>query len=157
MLSLFPPVMCRVVSCILSLHRYDENPKCEYSDTRLNVAIHVRMGDRREFQDGSLGYFQLLDLLMDKFSLEVVGKGLEQPLFHIFSETVIPCPPEHTGLFEEFPTWPVELDQVGPPIKRLFLYLSTCATVASTRNFDGLPLQFTHNPRVETSQRGDCG
>lgn len=72
------------------------------------------MGDRREFQDGTLYYFQLLDLFMSTVSQEVVAKGLAPPLFHVFSETLIPCPPEETGLFEEFPTWPVELDQVRP-------------------------------------------
>lgn len=70
------------------------------------------MGDRREFQDGSLKYFQLLDLFMSTFSREAEGKGLEPPLFHIFSETLVPCPSGETGLFDEFPTWPVELDQV---------------------------------------------
>ena len=49
---------------------------------------------------------------MTPVSQEVVGKGLELPLFHIFSETLIPCPSGETGLFDEFPTWPVELDQV---------------------------------------------
>ena len=49
---------------------------------------------------------------MTTVSHEVVGKGLEPPLFHIFSETLNPCPSGETGLFDEFPTWPVELDQV---------------------------------------------
>lgn len=70
------------------------------------------MGDRREFQDGSLDYFQLLDIFMSTFSQEAEGKGLEPPLFHVFSETLVPCPSGETGLFDEFPTWPVELDQV---------------------------------------------
>ena len=96
----------------VSFPMYDENPKCSYDTSRLNVAIHVRMGDRREFQDGSLYYYELLDLFMTTVSQQVVGKGLEAPLFHIFSETLIPCPSEETGLFDEFPTWPVELDQV---------------------------------------------
>ena len=70
------------------------------------------MGDRRAFQEGTLDYFELLDLLMDTVSQEVLQKGLNPPLFHVFSETVIPCPSEETGLFDEFPIWPVELDQV---------------------------------------------
>ena len=97
----------------VSFPRYDENPNCAYDTTRLNVAIHVRMGDRREYQDGNLDYFQLLDLFMSTFSQEVVGKGLESPLFHVFSETLVPCPSGETGFFDEFPTWPVELDQVS--------------------------------------------
>ena len=113
--DLFYDVMsCFTVS--LFLHRYDENPECAFSGTHLNVAIHVRLGDRREFQEGSVDYFQLLDLFMDTVSREVVGKGLERPQFHIFSETVIPCPSAQTGLFDEFPTWPVELDEVRPRI-----------------------------------------
>eukprot|EP00904_Undaria_pinnatifida_P013653 jgi/Undpi1/9418/HiC_scaffold_27.g11875.m1 len=91
---------------------YDENPECAYDSARLNVAIHVRMGDRREFQDGSLDYFALLDLFMATVSQQVVGKGLVPPLFHIFSETLVPCPSGETGLFDEFPVWPVELDQI---------------------------------------------
>ena len=72
------------------------------------------MGDRREFQDGTLDYVQLLDLFMLTVSQEVVAKGLASPLFHVFSEALVPCPSEATGLFDEFPTWPVELDQVCP-------------------------------------------
>ena len=78
------------------------------------------MGDRRAFQAGSLEYFQLLDRFMITVSLEVVGKGLESPLFHIFSETLVPCPSEETGLFDEFPTWPVELDQVREEVSHDF-------------------------------------
>lgn len=69
------------------------------------------MGDRREYQDGSLEYLLLLDAFMDSFSRQVVEMGLETPLFHIFSETLLPCPSED-GFFDEFPTWPVKLDQV---------------------------------------------
>lgn len=70
------------------------------------------MGDRREFQDGNEEYFQLLELIMTTMSVEVVDKGLQKPLFHVFSETLVPCPSENTGLFDEFPTWPVGVDQV---------------------------------------------
>lgn len=75
--------------------------------------MHVRMGDRRTFQDGSLDYFRHLEVFMHTVRQEVVGMGLETPLFHIFSETLVSCPSEETGLFDEFPTWPVKLDQVG--------------------------------------------
>ena len=63
-----------------------------YGTTLLNVAIQFRMGDRREYQDGNLDCFQLLDLFMFTFSQEVVGKGLESPCFYVFSETLVPCP-----------------------------------------------------------------
>lgn len=69
--------------------------------------MHVRMGDRRGFLGESLEYFHLLEVFMDTVTKEVVGKGLEPPLFHVFSETLVPCPTEETGLFDEFPTWPV--------------------------------------------------
>lgn len=70
------------------------------------------MGDRREYQEGTVEYLRLLDVLMETISQEVVGMGLETPLFHIFSETVLPCPSEENGIFDEFPAWPVEHDQV---------------------------------------------
>ena len=92
--------------------RYDEDSTCYYASTKLNFAIHIRLGDRRAFQDGNLEYFQLLELFMDTVSQEVVRKGLEPPQFHVFSETMIPCPSADSGLFEEFPTWPVKLDKV---------------------------------------------
>lgn len=69
------------------------------------------MGDRREYQDGSLEYLLLLDAFMDTFSKQVVEMGLETPLFHIFSETLLPCPSKN-GSFDEFPAWPVNVDQV---------------------------------------------
>lgn len=84
--------------------RYDENPTCDFGAGRLNVAIHIRLGDRREFQAGTLEYFQLLDLLMQTVSHGVLGKGLKPPLFHVFSETLAPCPSEATCLFDEYPT-----------------------------------------------------
>lgn len=74
--------------------------------------MHVRMGDRHEFTDAHPEYFERLGEVMSTITQEVTRKGLAEPLFHIFSETVMPCPSETTGLFEEFPTWPVEVDQV---------------------------------------------
>lgn len=70
------------------------------------------MGDRREFQDGNLEYFHMLEVIMKTIAEEVMDMGLPKPLFHIFSETLAPCPSGETGLFDEFPTWPVGLDQV---------------------------------------------
>lgn len=94
--------------------RFDEAPKCAFSKESLNFAIHVRMGDRRKFFDkGNDRYFQLLEAFMGTISAGVTQRGLLSPVFHIFSESLRPCPSETTGLFEEFPTWPVELDQVS--------------------------------------------
>ena len=70
------------------------------------------MGDRRAFLEESNRYFELLEGVMDTISVEVVGKGLAEPQFHIFSETLTPCPSEESGLFHEFPTWPVSIDEV---------------------------------------------
>lgn len=83
------------------------------------------MGDRRAFQEGTLDYFQLLGLFMNTVTHEVVAKGLAPPLFHVFSETIVPCPSEETGLFDEFPIWPVELDQVSKLGRVYTCYSST--------------------------------
>lgn len=106
--------------------RYDENPNCLFDEGREHFAVHVRMGDRRAFYDGNPEYFVLLETMMDTITEELRWKGSSDPLFHVFSETLIPCPSEATGLFEEFPTWPVKLDQVCSPfvcanlLERLF-------------------------------------
>eukprot|EP00903_Cladosiphon_okamuranus_P019481 g17914.t1 len=91
---------------------YDEDPKCAFDQGRLNFALHVRLGDRRGFQEGNGEYFQLLEHIMDTIAVEVVQRGLQVPLFHVFSETLVPCPPEETGLFDEFPRWPVVVDKI---------------------------------------------
>eukprot|EP00752_Nemacystus_decipiens_P015076 g13430.t1 len=93
--------------------RYDESPECAFDHNRLNFAVHVRMGDRRKFfQDGNTQYFELLELIMSTISEEVVDRGLPLPLFHVFSETLAPCPSGETGLFDEFPHWPVGVDKL---------------------------------------------
>lgn len=125
-----PPSLCVVLRRILRLiritpllglmlyctawARYDENLECGFDETRLNVAIHVRMGDRRAYENSTAAdYFKLLEQFMETVTEEVVvGKGLSPPVFHVFSETVEPCPAAEAGAFEEFPAWPVEDDQV---------------------------------------------
>lgn len=92
--------------------RYDEKPHCRYDSNRLNFAIHVRMGDRHKFTDMHTDYFDRLEEVMSTISKEVTLKGLAKPLFHLFSETVKSCPSEETGIFEEFPSWPVVNDEV---------------------------------------------
>ena len=89
------------------VRRYDEHPACAFDPARLNFAIHVRMGDRQGLLGERPGYFRGLELFMETVSKEVVQKGQQPPLFHVFSETLYPCPPEDTGIFDEFPTWPV--------------------------------------------------
>lgn len=107
--------------------RYDENPNCAYSQGRLHFAVHVRMGDRREFQAVNVEYFELLEVIMNTISVEVLSRGLQTPLFHVFSETLVPCPSKETGLFDEFPTWPVGVDQVC--LETEFVFLPLLATV----------------------------
>lgn len=92
--------------------RYDENPQCSYDAGRMHFALHVRMGDRREFQDTNTNYFDLLEAIMADISAEVVRKGMAKPLFHVFSETLMPCPSGDEGVFDEFPTWPVGVEKV---------------------------------------------
>lgn len=95
------------VSC-----RYDEHPHCEYEEGRLHFAVHIRMGDRRGIVGEAPEYVEKVERIMSIMSEGVTGKGLNPPLFHVFSETGSPCPSESTGLFAEFPSWPVELHQV---------------------------------------------
>ncbi|CAM9300435.1 unnamed protein product [Ectocarpus sp. 8 AP-2014] len=92
---------------------YDENPRCYFEDDdRFHFAVHIRMGDRRAYYDGSTQYFDSVELIMETVADEVRQRGLPEPLFHVFSETLSPCPSTVTGLFEEFSAWPVELDQI---------------------------------------------
>ncbi|CAM9392060.1 unnamed protein product [Scytosiphon promiscuus] len=92
---------------------YDGNPRCLFDPSRLHFAVHVRMGDRHRFADKHPEYVNLLEDVMSTISHEVTQKGLLEPLFHVFSETVNPCPSEKTGVFGEFPAWPVTADQVA--------------------------------------------
>lgn len=123
--------------------RYDENPKCSFDKDRLHFAVHVRMGDRREFQDGNAEYFRMLELIMATISAEVVGRGLSAPLFHVFSETVLPCPSGEAGLFEEFPTWPVGVDKV-----RLFVKFGGCFFACNAGSWTDTSIAHRHPPCV---------
>ena len=81
------------------------------------------MGDRRALYDGSVEYFKRVERIVDQISEGVANKGLSPPLFHVFSETVAPCPSEDTGLFDEFPSWPLHQDQVRKPLVLKLAYL----------------------------------
>ena len=104
-----PHVFVPFADVLVSIYeqRYDETSECAYDPTRLNFAIHIRMGDRRDMLRASLEYFLFLEAFMDTVSKEVVRKGLQPPLFHAFSEALMPCPSEDMGTFDEFPVWPV--------------------------------------------------
>lgn len=70
------------------------------------------MGDRRLLAGTNDRYFGMLEALMGSITDSVLRRKLAPPLFHVFSETLQPCPSEVTGAFGEFPNWPVELTQV---------------------------------------------
>ena len=57
-------------------------------------------------------YRSILDKLIFAVSEAVEAEGQLSPQFHVFSETVEPCPSEETGAFDEFPDWPLEADEV---------------------------------------------
>lgn len=94
-------------------NRFNQQPECAFDSSRLNFAIHIRLGDRRYLEKTSTEYFALLDGFMDTVTAEVMQLGGKPPLFHVFSETMVPCPNMETGFFEEFSSWaPVEKEQV---------------------------------------------
>lgn len=72
----------------------------------------MRTGDRRDFQEIDEDYFERLEQFMIAVTEAVSTKGLVPPVFHVFSETLSPCPSEETQIFDEFPTWPVDSTQV---------------------------------------------
>lgn len=71
------------------------------------------MGDRRDIEPVTPQYFLLLEDFMRALTEEVEAKGHPAPMFHVFSESLYPCPSQENGTFNEFPPWPVERDQVS--------------------------------------------
>ena len=57
-------------------------------------------------------YIENLEGVMDVISTATEEKKMRPPLFHVFTETLMPCPSQETGLFDEFPSWAIEADQV---------------------------------------------
>ena len=92
--------------------RYNEDLDCGFDSTRLNVAVHMRLGDVLMPFERHSKYLSAVEELMDAITEVVEEKGLEPPLFHVFSETIKPCPSLETKSFDEFPTWPIESHQV---------------------------------------------
>lgn len=72
------------------------------------------MGDREMYvEKGFSAYFEYLEAFMNTVTRVVEeDMGMQAPLFHVFSETMEPCPNTETGIFDEFPEWPVQMDQV---------------------------------------------
>ncbi|CAM9920162.1 unnamed protein product, partial [Hapterophycus canaliculatus] len=97
---------------------YNPTPECEYEPSGLNFALHVRMGDRRDIEPATPKYFSMLEDFMDTVTQEVARKGHAAPTFHVFSEALYPCPSPGNGTFDEFPTWPVERDEVSRAAQR---------------------------------------
>ena len=92
--------------------RYNEDLNCGFDSTRLNVAIHMRLGDIHLPFEVMSTYLSAVEELMDTVTEVVVDQGLEPPLFHVFSETMEPCPSLETNSFDEFPTWAIGSRQV---------------------------------------------
>ncbi|CAM9182579.1 unnamed protein product [Ectocarpus sp. 8 AP-2014] len=117
---------------------YDGNPRCHFEEDRFHFAVHIRMGDRRAFYDGNQQYFHNVEMIMETVADEFRQRELPEPLFHVFSETLSPCPSTVTGLFDEFPTWPVELDQIdeclAAPTPRDCLEKQAGSSCAPTRS-----------------------
>ena len=120
--------------CGWVLVRYDHTAECMYSRTEvLNFAIHVRLGDRaRALTKVRDGYFEVLEAFMDTVTSVVVLRGYLPPVFHIFSETSLPCPNTYNGTFDEFPDWPVDMDQVRKGLKLVFIDRVNIDTRAGT-------------------------
>ena len=101
--------------------RYDEHPECVFTEGALNFAVHVRMGDRRAFQTAENDYFERLENVMNTISTEVVGRGLPEPMFHVFSEAELPCPSGQPSAFDEFPTWHIGAEEVRVYVSNTYL------------------------------------
>lgn len=77
----------------------------------LDIALHVRLGDRVVyFHDDGIGHLGHLEAFMETVRKTALVYGRET-MFHVFSETSLPCP-EENGFFSEFPNWQVSMDQV---------------------------------------------
>lgn len=83
------------------------------SPEELNIAIHVRLGDRTSILHGfESSYLLYIETFITTVAAAVTRRGLDTPLFHVFSETWLPCPTERNGTFAEFPAWPIDTYQV---------------------------------------------
>ena len=80
-------------------------------------------------------YLSAVEELMDTVTEVVKEKALEPPLFHIFSETIKPCPSLETNSFDEFPTWAIESHQVKKA--RSFYVPRRSITNALYQHYDG--------------------
>ena len=93
--------------------RYAEKPEqCRYSGERLHFAAHVRLGDRLQYENENPHHIRFLEDLMNLISRTVEEKSLSPPLFHVYTETRKSCPSRQTKTFDEFPSWPLEENEV---------------------------------------------
>lgn len=74
-------------------------------------------------------YFQFLEAFMETVTEVVERKGRAVPTFHVFTETLLPCPSLEDGTFDELPVWPAEQDQVMDPPVPSPLLLSSMVSV----------------------------
>ena len=110
LLSTWPCIRC----LITRYHREksEQQRKCLYDDERPHFAFHVRLGDRTGSVESMSSYIEHLEGVMDVISTATKEKEMRPPLFHVFTETLMPCPSQETGLFDEFLSWPIEADKV---------------------------------------------
>lgn len=86
---------------------------CEFSPSRLDIALHVRGGDREQSsRHAKTLYFELLEGFMETVTAAASRQEQPQPMFHVFSEVALPCPSTEDGCFPEFFRWPIEQHQV---------------------------------------------
>lgn len=95
--------------------RYDQAPECRFEQSELNFGLHLRLGDRRAIESVTMEYFHFLEAFMETVTEVVERKGRAAPTFHVFTETLLPCPSLEDGTFDELPVWPAEQDQVMDP------------------------------------------
>lgn len=110
-----------------------EIPRCGFEAGILNFGIHVRMGDRAGLDRTPEEFLTRLNGFMDTVTEVTAELGIAQPVFHVFSESQQPCPHADTATFEEFPLWPVDMNEVK--YDRAFPYGSIiCIPTARGRN-----------------------
>ena len=75
--------------------------------------MHIRLGDRAKIARDVLKserdhIIQLINVIAQE------AEALDQltPLFHIYSETELPCPSLEDGVFPEFPEWAIAPNEV---------------------------------------------
>lgn len=95
------------------------------------------MGDRAGLDKTPEEFLTRLDRFMEAVTEVTAEFGIPPPVFHVFSESQQPCPRANTATFEDFPSWPVDMDEVK--YDRAFPCDSViCSLAARGRNVPGI-------------------